>query len=115
MSIEVTICAIACSLTGSGLRSWPTVYPSLLYARSAWLGPVTGDQWGSAMTCVPVTPQMAALLEMLRTWPDVDLADLRSLPEWEQARLWGWVMESGELTGSGAAHAGELPGGLVRE
>jgi hypothetical protein len=25
---------------------------------------------------------------------------LRRLPEWEQARTWGWVMVSGELTGA---------------
>jgi hypothetical protein len=27
----------------------------------------------------------------------------------------GWIMESGELTGTGLAHVKELPGGLVRD
>ena len=67
------------------------------------------------MSCVPVTPEMAELLEALQAGPDVDLEALRSRPEWEQARKWGWAMQSGELTGTGLAHAGELPRGIVSE
>ena len=58
---------------------------------------------------------MKELLETLQAWPDVDLEALRSRPEWAQARQWGWVMESGELTGTGWAHVGELPRGIVSE
>jgi hypothetical protein len=56
---------------------------------------------------------MRELLESLQDWPDIDIEDYRGSPEWEDARAWGWVMESGELTGTGQAHAEELPGGLV--
>lgn len=65
------------------------------------------------MSCVLVTPAMAALLEVLRDWPEVDTTELRHTPEWEQARTWGWIMESGELTGSGSRHIHDLPGGIV--
>jgi hypothetical protein len=67
------------------------------------------------MSCVPVTSAMANLLARLEDWPDVDTDDLRADPEWAQARAWGWVMESGELTGSGLGHLHELPRGIVRE
>lgn len=58
---------------------------------------------------------MVELLEGLRAWPGVELESLRGQPEWVQARAWGWVMESGELTGTGLAHAGELPRGMVSD
>ena len=58
---------------------------------------------------------MADLLAQLEDWPDVDIDSLRRRPEWEHVRAWGWVMESGELTGTGLAHVHELPGGLVRD
>jgi hypothetical protein len=58
---------------------------------------------------------MLELLETLVPWPEVDVDDLRSRPVWKQARAWGWVMESGELTGTGLAHVKALPGGLVVE
>ncbi|HUP15589.1 MAG TPA: hypothetical protein VM848_06020 [Acidimicrobiia bacterium] len=58
---------------------------------------------------------MAQLLETLRAWPGVDVESLRTQPEWDQATAWGWVMKSGELTGTGLAHVGDLPGGLVTE
>jgi hypothetical protein len=67
------------------------------------------------MFCTPLSPAMRTLLDTLRSWPDVDVDPLRQTPEWEQARAWGWVMESGELTGSGLAHVGGLPGGLVKD
>ena len=67
------------------------------------------------MSCTPVTAAMRRLLVALAVWPEVDTKDLRHQPEWEQAREWGWVMESGELTGSGLAHVGQLPGGLVTD
>jgi hypothetical protein len=35
------------------------------------------------------------------------------MPEWSEARAWGWVMESGELTGTGARHAGGLSKGIL--
>jgi hypothetical protein len=41
------------------------------------------------MSCVPVTDEMADLLEQLAAWPDVDTAELRARPEWKQARAWG--------------------------
>jgi len=40
---------------------------------------------------------------------------LRRTPEWIQARTCGWVMESGELTGTGSRHAeGQSPQGIIR-
>jgi hypothetical protein len=65
------------------------------------------------MSCTAVTAAMAALLEVLSAWPDVDTDDLRRRPEWAQARAWGWIMESGELTGTGLSHVHELPGGII--
>lgn len=56
---------------------------------------------------------MVVLLEALRSWPDVEVESLRERPEWAEARAWGWIMESGELTGTGLAHAGDVPGGLI--
>lgn len=76
---------------------------------------VTASSYLVPMSCVPVTPEMAELLEALRAWLDVDVEALRSRPEWAQAREWGWAMESGELTGTGLAHVGELPRGIVSE
>jgi hypothetical protein len=67
------------------------------------------------MSCTPLTPALRELPETLADWPDVEVEPFRTLPEWEQARAWGWVMESGELTGTGWAHVKELPGGLVRD
>jgi len=67
------------------------------------------------MSCVPITPEMSYLLDALRSWPvslEV-LAQLRYMPEWDQARAWGWVMASGELTGSGSRHAGDSPVGII--
>lgn len=59
--------------------------------------------------------RLRRLLELAANWPNVDLEELRTTPEWKQARAWGWVMESGELTGTGLAHARELPRGIVSE
>lgn len=56
---------------------------------------------------------MTALLAALSNYPDVDVHRLRALPEWQDARSWGWVMESGELTGTGLRHAGEIPKGIL--
>jgi hypothetical protein len=67
------------------------------------------------MSCVPVTDEMVDLLDRLASWPDVDTAELRQLPEWNQARSWEWIMESGELTGQGTRHRHELPGGIVTD
>ncbi len=68
-----------------------------------------------SMSCTSITPAMRQLLEALAAWPDVDIEDLRRRPEWTQARAWGWVMESGELTGAGLRHVRELPRGIVSE
>ena len=58
---------------------------------------------------------MAHLHSRLEGWPVDDvLTELRQKPEWEQARLWGWIMESGELIGIGHVHAKTLPSGLLR-
>ena len=67
------------------------------------------------MSCVPITPEMAYLLEACRSWPVAShvLEELKGMPEWAQARAWGWVMESGELTGTGSRHAGEIPKGIL--
>jgi hypothetical protein len=56
---------------------------------------------------------MRSLLDALRSWPEVNVDAWRETPEWADARRWGWVMESGELTGTGLGHVKELPGGLV--
>ena len=37
-----------------------------------------------------------------------------AMPEWEEARAWGWIMASGEMTGTGARHAGNPRPGLIR-
>jgi hypothetical protein len=58
---------------------------------------------------------MFELLETLADWPNIDTQLLRGRPEWGQARTWGWIMDSGELTGTGLAHVKELPGVLVRD
>lgn len=58
---------------------------------------------------------MRVLLEALTGWPDANTEDLRLRPEWAQARAWGWVMASGELTGLGYAHVHDLPRGIVSE
>jgi hypothetical protein len=62
-----------------------------------------------AMSCTPVTPAMRQLLEACADSPKVDTNELRPKPEWGQARAWGWVMESGELTGTGWGHVKKLP------
>lgn len=67
------------------------------------------------MSCIEVTPAMTDLLAQLRCWPDADIETLRRLPEWRQARDWGWVMESGELTGTGVGHVVVPPRGLLRD
>ncbi|MEX2652969.1 MAG: hypothetical protein WD473_11075 [Acidimicrobiia bacterium] len=54
---------------------------------------------------------MSELLEALANGePPVAFHDR---PEWAQAREWGWIMESGELTGTGNRHAGEIPTGIL--
>jgi hypothetical protein len=58
------------------------------------------------MSCVDITHDMATLLVALRSWPHVDLEALRAMPEWKLAQHLGWVVESGELTETGARHAG---------
>ena len=67
------------------------------------------------MSCVPITPEMARLLTALKAWPispDL-LQELRAMSEWEQARTWGWIMSSGELTGTGSRHAGDMLKGIL--
>lgn len=67
------------------------------------------------MSCTPVTPAMLELLETLAGWPDVDIDQLHTGPEWAQARAWGWIMTSGELTGSGWRHLNPQPRGIVAD
>ena len=35
------------------------------------------------------------------------------MPEWNDARAWGWVTESDEMTGTGYRHGGEQPRGIL--
>lgn len=63
------------------------------------------------MSCVDVTPAMAAMLEALAN--DEPPGHYRDTPEWNDARAWGWVMESGALTGS--RHAGGLSKEIARD
>jgi hypothetical protein len=67
------------------------------------------------MSCVPITPEMAYLLYTLRSWPiSPELLDqIQAMPEWDEALAWGWVMESGDLTGTGHRHAGDQPRGIL--
>jgi hypothetical protein len=46
-------------------------------------------------------------LDAMRSWPVCPevLEQVRATPEWAEARAWGWVMETGELTGIGSRHA----------
>ncbi len=69
------------------------------------------------MSCVPITPQMSYLLEACRSWPISPevLDQIQAMPEWEEARAWGWIMRTGELTGTGARHAGGLSKGIVHD
>jgi hypothetical protein len=64
---------------------------------------VTARGQTQPMSCVEITDRMAILLHHLTSWPlsDEDISRLRCTPDWLQARAWGWVMESGELTGIG--------------
>ena len=67
------------------------------------------------MSCVPITPEMAYLLEACRSWPTSPeiLDQLQGMSEWEEARAWGWIMQTGRLTGMGASHAGKSPRGIL--
>jgi hypothetical protein len=72
------------------------------------------------MSCVEITVEMAELLEAMRAWPVPDevLEYWRDSETWLTAIEWGWMMESGALTGMGLRHAdpnpprGILPPGL---
>jgi hypothetical protein len=48
------------------------------------------------MSCVPITLEMEWLLTALRGYPvSADVLDeLRRMPEWDEARSWGWIMSS---------------------
>lgn len=69
------------------------------------------------VSCVPITPEMAHLLEACRSWPlsPEVLNQLQGMPEWEEARAWGWIMRTGRLTGTGSRHAGIIPKGKVHD
>jgi hypothetical protein len=59
---------------------------------------------------------MSYLLEAARSYPisPAVLEEIRAMPEWDQARAWGWIMETGELTGTGSRHAnGPRPKSLI--
>lgn len=64
------------------------------------------------MSCVEVTPEMRELLQVLKHYslPDDEFARLKEEPVFAMARHWGWVMESGEHSGTGLAHAAMLDG-----
>ena len=68
--------------------------------------PPAGRLNKAGMSCVDITHDMATLLVALRFWPHADLEALRTMPEWKLAQNRGWITEAGELTGSGARHAG---------
>jgi len=68
--------------------------------------PPAGRLNKAGMSYVEFTHDMATLLVALRLWPHVDLDALRAMSEWKLARDWGWIEESGELTVTGARHAG---------
>jgi hypothetical protein len=63
------------------------------------------------MSCVDLTPEMGAMLAALRRDDPPD--PYRDTEEWRLAREWGWVMETGDLTGTGRRHAGPLPRGIL--
>jgi hypothetical protein len=67
------------------------------------------------MSCVPITPEMFSLLETCRSWPvSPEVLDrLGAMPEWEEAQAFGWIMRTGELTGTGHRHAGDIPRGIL--
>jgi hypothetical protein len=101
---------------------------TLIFISGAVVGSLTfslmcaakrGDEQASlaltvaVMSCVDVTPEMAAMLEALANDEPPD--QYRDTPEWKNARAWGWVMESGGLTGVGSRHIpGERPRGILR-
>jgi hypothetical protein len=55
------------------------------------------------MSSIEITPRMAWLLETLRDFPLTaeQVGRLRGTPEWSDAADWGWVTESGEISGAG--------------
>ncbi len=67
------------------------------------------------MSCVELTPRMRWLLETLKDYPlTVEQIDrLRGTPEWAEATAWGWIMGTGELSGTGLRHAGSLKKGIL--
>ena len=67
------------------------------------------DRWANSSA--------AYLLETCSSWPvgPEDLDELQAMPEWEQAREWGWIMRTGRLTGTGSRHVGAILGGIVHE
>ncbi|MET0566599.1 MAG: hypothetical protein ABW021_09165 [Acidimicrobiia bacterium] len=69
------------------------------------------------MSCVPITPDMSYLLDALRGYPvSTDVQEqLRAMLEWEQARKWGWIMRTGELTDMGSRHASPISKGIVHD
>ena len=56
------------------------------------------------MSCVQSTPAMAEMLEALANHEPTD--QFRGTHEWENARAWGWIVDSGELTEAGHEHTG---------
>ena len=66
------------------------------------------------MAYIEISDRMTILLKCLTlSLPEEDMVHLRRTPEWIQARAWGWVMESGELTGTGHRHAHDPPEELL--
>ncbi len=74
----------------------------------------TGRRHILLMAYIEMSDRMTLLLKCLSlSLPDEDMVLFRRTPEWIQARTWGWVMKSGELTGTGSRHAGEIPTGIL--
>lgn len=63
------------------------------------------------MSCVAVSVEMAELLEAMLSSPVTpEVLDYwRDSEPWLTAIEWGWLMPTGQLTGSGARHADPNP------
>jgi hypothetical protein len=91
-------------MVGRGLNRGP----SSLCAGVQWN--VAPGRYLPPMSCVELADRHRAVLAAL--------AQRQPVPEgigdvFEELVEWGWVLASGELTGAGHRHAGDIAGGLV--
>ena len=106
-------------LAGTGWTSQVLTQPFLIDRSlpAGWPAGMchTRDVASRSMSCVPITPEMACLLEACRSWPLSSEAfdQLQAMPEWDEAQAWGLIMQTGRLTGTGSRHTGDLPKGIV--